>query len=857
MSKSVVRQFLGLGVISFLNLSVQADQSIYTDTLQNGWQNWGWTQIDYANSSPVHSGTKSIAVTITNNTSQAIYIAYSAFDSTPYLSISFWINGGPVGGQKLLIQGHAAGASQMATNLPTLAANTWQHMTFLLSDLGVANRSDMDGFWIQDRIDSSQPTFYLDDITLVTNANPLPSIVLAAPLDGASYLAPAAINLAATVTTNGHSISKVQFYSGANLLNEDSATPYSFAWTNVGVGTNSLFARLVYDSGNTLDSSHATVTIVTNSPVSINVDALRARHLISPLIYGVAFASAAQLVDLNAPLNRSGGNSETRYNWQLNAHNHAADWYFESLDDGPTNAAASADQFVLDSRNGGAQPMLTIPMLGWVPKLGPSRARLSSFSIPKYGLQTDHDWQWFPDAGNGVVTNSSTFIAGNDPNDANSLTNSIFQEAFVQHLTNAWGLSTNGGVPYYLMDNEHTIWHSTHRDVHPVGTTMQEIRDKFFDYAGRVKSIDPSALVLAPEEWGWSGYFYSGYDQQWAGANGDYYSAHFPDRGTNAGWDYLPWLLDQFRQRATNTNLRLLDYLTVHYYPQSGEFGNDISSTMQLTRNRSTRSLWDTNYVDTSWIGSVVKLIPRLRSWVAAYYPGTKIGITEYNWGAEGHMNGATAQADILGIFGREGLDVGTRWTTPDASTPTYRAMKLYRNYDGNKSTFGDTSISAAVPNPDALSAFAALRSSDGALTTMVINKSASLPAPVVLNLTNFLHNGMVQAWQLTSTNPIAHLSDATFVGNRFSSQLPAQSITLFVFPTGGSPLLRAGLGDSNNTLDLWLDGQSGQRYVIQAATDLVNWSSLQTNTLASNSLHMVFPATNLPGLFFRALWAP
>ena len=108
-----------------------------------------------------------------------------------------------------------------------------------------------------------------------------------------------------------------------------------------------------------------------------------------------------------------------------------------------------------------------------------------------------------------------------------------------------------------------------------------------------------------------------------------------------------------------------------------------------------------------------------MKGWVAAYYPGTKVGITEYNWGAEGHINGATAQADILGIFGREGLDVATRWTTPDASTPTYQAMKLYRNYDGNNSTFGDTSISVAVPNPDILSAFAAIRSSDGSLTAM------------------------------------------------------------------------------------------------------------------------------------------
>ena len=108
------------------------------------------------------------------------------------------------------------------------------------------------------------------------------------------------------------------------------------------------------------------------------------------------------------------------------------------------------------------------------------------------------------------------------------------------------------------------------------------------------------------------------------------------------------------------------------------------------------------------------------------YYPGTQIGITEYNWGAEGHINGATTQADILGIFGREGLDMAARWTTPAASTPTYKAIKMYRNYDGRRSAFGDTSVAAATPIPDDVSAFAAVRSTDGALTVMVINKVLS-----------------------------------------------------------------------------------------------------------------------------------
>jgi hypothetical protein len=595
---------------------------------------------------------------------------------------------------------------------------------------------------------------------------------------------------------------------------------------------------------------------VTNTSVVITVDGQLNRHPISPLIYGVAFASSNQLADLNYTLNRSGGNAETRYNWQLNAHNRAADWYFESLDDGSATPANSADSFVADSKNGGAQPMLTIPMLGWAPRLGASRARLSSYSIAKYGPQTDKDSAYFADAGNGVGTNTTThgtwLMTTNDPNDANFSTNSSFQQAFVRHLTNRWGLSTTGGIRYYLMDNEHSIWHGTHRDVHPVGATMQEIRDKFFDYAGMVKSVDPAALILAPEEWGWSGYFYSGYDQQYGGAHG---WSFLPDRAANGNQDYMPWLLDQFRQRATNTGQRLLDYFTLHYYPQGGESGNDVSSSTQLLRNRSTRSLWDTNYTDATWINDKVMLIPRMKSMVATSYPGTRIGITEYNWGAEGHINGAVAQADVLGIFGRENLDLATRWGTPDAATPTYKAMKMFRNYDGNKCGFGDTSVNVRVPNPDNVSAFAAARSADGATTVMVINKQLSATASLSMSLTNVPNLGTAQVWQLTSANAITRLSDISFTGNTLSNTVPAQSITLFVLPS--PPRLRAGGLNPAGVFDFWLDGQANQQYAIEWTTNLIDWTSILTNTPASNSWHVVLPVTNRPQTFFRAKTLP
>ena len=88
--------------------------------------------------------------------------------------------------------------------------------------------------------------------------------------------------------------------------------------------------------------------------------------------------------------------------------------------------------------------MLTIPTIDWVAKVGPNRSKLASFSIAKYGAQTGTDWQWFPDAGNGVRTNGQ-FVTGNDPNDANVPSTSLFQQAWVQHLVNRWGTNANGG----------------------------------------------------------------------------------------------------------------------------------------------------------------------------------------------------------------------------------------------------------------------------------------------------------------------------------------------------------------------------------------------------------------------------
>jgi hypothetical protein len=521
-----------------------------------------------------------------------------------------------------------------------------------------------------------------------------------------------------------------------------------------------------------------------NPAVTVAVDASADRKPINPMVYGVSFGSQAELAELRSPVVRWGGNHTTRYNWQQNADNRGSDWYFESVPYAAT-AGDEADKFVQQAKAAGAQPMLTVPIINYVAKVGANRQKLASFSVAKYGPQQSTDSQWFPDAGNGVRPDG-TKITGNDPQDASVPNSSALQQQWAQHLVNRWGTASSGGVRYYVLDNEHTLWHQTHRDVHPSGATMEEVRNLMIDYAQKLRAVDPAAQLAGPEEWGWLAYFYSGYDQQTAN-QGQGYGPSLPDRASHGGMEYMPWLLQQLKAAENQTGTKMLDIFTLHIYPQGGELSNDVSQTMQLKRNRSTRALWDPNYVDETWINDRIRLIPRMRQWVAQYYPGLKTGITEYNWGAEGHINGATAQADILGIFGREGLDVGTRWTMPSSGGPVFKAMKMWRNYDNAGGAFGETSVRAAVPNADQLSAFAAQRA-DGKLTVMVVNKVLTGATPVTISLAGFTPGGSAGVWQLTSANAINRLSDVPASGQAVSLTVPPQSVTMVVIPGGGDP---------------------------------------------------------------------
>ncbi len=172
-SKFILSAMLAVPMVS----AAQTNMTIYTDSLVNGWSDGSYSVTrNFANTSPVHSGTDSISATITNAWG-AIGLNHSSMATTGFASISFWLNGGTSGGQQLQMYGILGSAVQSPRPVLTSPpAGTWQQYTVSLSALGVANATNFTGFTIQDHVGSTEPTFYLDDIQLNTPVPP-PTLV--------------------------------------------------------------------------------------------------------------------------------------------------------------------------------------------------------------------------------------------------------------------------------------------------------------------------------------------------------------------------------------------------------------------------------------------------------------------------------------------------------------------------------------------------------------------------------------------------------------------------------------------------------------------------------------------------------
>jgi hypothetical protein len=259
--------------------------------------------------------------------------------------------------------------------------------------------------------------------------------------------------------------------------------------------------------------------------------------------------------------------------------------------------------------------------------------------------------------------------------------------------------------------------------------------------------------------------------------------------------DFLDFYLDQMKAAEQAAGKRLLDVLDIHWYPEATGGGNRITddgvgAAEVDARLQAPRSLWDSTYTETSWITQYstlgpINLIPRLLQKIAAHYPGTKLSISEYNYGAGPDISGGLAEADVLGVFGREGLFAASMWEMSGTNSNfIFGGFAMYRNYDGAGATFGDTSVSAVNSAIDKASVYASVH---GAARTNVIvvaiNKQTTAKiAGITVKHTSALANADVYTLTSAAAAPKKGTAITAVATNAFRYTMPPRSVTTLVF---------------------------------------------------------------------------
>ena len=297
--------------------------------------------------------------------------------------------------------------------------------------------------------------------------------------------------------------------------------------------------------------------------------------------------------------------------------------------------------------------------------------------------------------------------------------------------------------------------------------------------------------------------------------------------------------------------VRILDYFDEHFYPQGnnvalGTAGNAATRALRL---RSTRALWDPTYVDESWINATIAWIPTARAWIAGDYPGTKLAVSEYNWGGLEAMNGALAEADVLGIFGREGVDLATMWDPPTSGHPGAYAFRMYRNYDGTGALFGDVSIQATSADQGTLAVYGAQRTADNALTLMVINKTGG-DLTSTLSLAHYLPTSSANVYTYSAANlsAVVHQQALPVTAAGFTTTFAANSITLVILMPSTAPTITAISPSSGPMIGGTPVTITGTNFVPGATVTFGAATPIAATVTSATTLHVTTPPRTTPG---------
>ncbi|MEZ5142855.1 MAG: glycoside hydrolase family 44 protein [Acidimicrobiales bacterium] len=492
------------------------------------------------------------------------------------------------------------------------------------------------------------------------------------------------------------------------------------------------------------------------SDVAFTISSASGVHPISPRIYGTNGVPPA---GVRPGLVRLGGNRWTAYNWENNASNAGSDWCYQN--DGYLSSSSSPGAAVTptltQAASLGATALVTVPIVDHVAadKDGGCDVR----STPNY-LSVRFK--------QNKATKPTAPSATPDPADGY-----VYEDEYA-----AWLRANRGGADVvFSLDNEPDLWSSTHPEVHPTPVGYAELASRTIDYAKAVKRGWPGATVTGPVSYGFNGF------ESLQNA---------PDAGGKGS--FLDWYLDQMKAADVANGGRLLDQLDLHWYPEARGGGVRITGpeatpAVAAARVQAPRSLWDPAYVEDSWITTdygygPIRLLPRTRDRISTHYPGTGIAVTEWNYGGGTDISGAVASADVLGVFGREGVSMAAMWPLNGDERFTYAAFRAFRNYDGAGHGFGDTAVDAQTSDAATASVYASYDAADPNRVVLVaVNKSTSAKtAGIRLGLPQ--QYGRADVWTVTAgggPQPVAAPGVTAVASNAFSYAMPPMSVSVLV----------------------------------------------------------------------------
>ena len=482
---------------------------------------------------------------------------------------------------------------------------------------------------------------------------------------------------------------------------------------------------------------------------------------IDPMIYG----AAGEHYSSGQTARRFGGNTLTRTNWETGAWNTGSDWFFRNVSVGKPSTLFD---WVEDATKQGKKIALTVPLIGWVAK----DDKAVGFPRSKFGAQRKHDPD-VPEAGDGFKPDGKPIKPG-PPTQTSIAAPPELVARWVKQLLERDKARGSRSVQMYILDNEPSLWNETHRDVHPEPVGYDELMKRTIDYASVIREADPQAVIAGPAEWGWTGYLYSAVDREEG-------TAERPDRLKHGDVPLIPWYLQQLSAHQKATGKRLLDVLDVHFYPAAeGIFGGNARTDPESAelRLRSTRALWDPTYKDESWIKDTVKLIPRLKEWVATSYPGTKLSLGEWSFGADEHISGGLATAEALGRFGQHGLDAAFYWGGPKPDTATYWAFRAFLDFDGKGGRFLDTSVTTR--ETERVSMFASRDSSGKHLVLVLVNRDPNSASDATIELDGCAGNiSEARSFGFAAGSKELATREAKALETRLTTRLPPYSFAV------------------------------------------------------------------------------